>query len=62
MRKEGVINIVMNEREKWGIDEINGMVRKKRDIGWKEDKILRMESIVKKDDVSMEEMGKSMKM
>jgi len=62
MRQAGVLNLVLPESEKWGIDAIHGLVRTEGDLGWQADPLLRLESIVPPDAVRMEEMGKRLKM
>lgn len=62
MRQAGVLNLVLPESEKWGIDAIHGLVRTEADLGWQADPLLRLESIVPPDAVRMEEMGKRLKM
>ncbi|CUW42995.1 polyA polymerase family protein [Brucella vulpis] len=62
MRQAGVLNLVLPESEKWGIDAIHGLVRTQSDLGWKADPLLRVESLVPPDAVRMEELGKRMKM
>ncbi|UWF58406.1 CCA tRNA nucleotidyltransferase [Brucella sp. 2716] len=62
MRQAGVLNLVLPESEKWGIDAIHGLVRTQSDLGWQADPLLRLESLVPPDAARMEEMGKRMKM
>lgn len=62
MRQGGVLNLILPESEKWGIDAIHGLVRTEADLGWQADPLLRLESIVPPDSVRMEEMGKRLKM
>ncbi len=60
-RQAGVLNLVLPESEKWGIDAIHGLVRTQSDLGWRADPLLRLESLVPPDAVRMEELGKRMK-
>lgn len=62
MRQAGVLNLILPESEKWGIDAIHGLVRTEADLGWQPDPLLRLESIIPPDSVRMEEMGKRLKM
>ncbi len=62
MRQAGVLNFILPESEKWGIDAIHGLVRTEADLGWQPDPLLRLESIIPPDSVRMEEMGKRLKM
>ncbi|PYE87108.1 CCA tRNA nucleotidyltransferase [Phyllobacterium leguminum] len=62
MRQTGVLNVVLPESEKWGIDAIHGLVRAEQDLGWQADPLLRLMSIVPPDAVRMEELGKRLKM
>lgn len=62
MRQGGVLNLILPESEKWGIDAIHGLVRTEADLGWQADPLLRLASVVPPDSVRMEEMGKRLKM
>ncbi len=62
MRQAGVLNLILPESEKWGIDAIHGLVRTEADLGWQPDPLLRLESIIPPDSVRMEEMGKRLRM
>lgn len=62
MRQAGVLNLILPESEKWGIDAVHGLVRTEADLGWQTDPLLRLESIVPPDAKRMEEMGKRLKM
>ena len=62
MRQSGVLNLILPESEKWGIDSIHGLVRTEGDLGWQPDSLLRLMSIVPPDAVRMEDMGKRLKM
>ncbi|MGN6450865.1 MAG: CCA tRNA nucleotidyltransferase, partial [Brucella intermedia] len=62
MRQGGVLNLILPESEKWGIDAIHGLVRTEADLGWQADPLLRLESIIPPDSVRMEEMGRRLKM
>lgn len=62
MRQGGVLNLILPESEKWGIDAIHGLMRTEADLGWQADPLLRLASIVPPDSVRMEEMGKRLKM
>ncbi len=62
MRQAGVLNLILPESEKWGIDAIHGLVRTEADLGWQADPLLRLESIIPPDATRMEEMGKRLKM
>ena len=62
MRQGGVLNLILPESEKWGIDAIHGLVRTEADLGWQADPLLRLASIVPPDSVRMEEMGNRLKM
>ncbi|MEN0088160.1 MAG: CCA tRNA nucleotidyltransferase [Pseudomonadota bacterium] len=46
MRTTGVLNIVLPESEKWGIDAIHGLVEAEREHGWSPDALLRLAAIV----------------
>ncbi len=62
MRQSGVLNIILPESEKWGIDAIHGLVRAEADLDWQVDALLRLESIVPPDAARMTELGKRLKM
>lgn len=62
MRQSGVLNAILPESEKWGIDAIHGLVRAEADLGWEVDALLRLESIVPPDAARMTELGKRLKM
>ncbi|MBC8716987.1 CCA tRNA nucleotidyltransferase [Ochrobactrum sp. Marseille-Q0166] len=62
MRQSGVLNIILPESEKWGIDAIHGLVRTEADLNWQVDALLRLESIVPPDAARMSELGKRLKM
>src|SRR5690606_23717065 len=51
MRQGGVLNLILPESEKWGIDAIHGLVRTEADLGWQADPLLRLASIVPPDSV-----------
>lgn len=62
MRQSGVLTAVLPESEKWGIDGIHGLMAAERDLGWKQEPMLRLMSIVPPYDVRMEELGKRLKL
>jgi len=62
MRQTGVLNVILPESEKWGIDAIHGLARAEQDLGWEPDALLRLESLVPPDAARMEELGERMKM
>lgn len=49
MRQTGVLNIVLPETEKWGIDALRPLVETENALGWEHDPILRLESILPPD-------------
>ena len=62
MRQSGVLTEVLPESEKWGIDGIHGLMDAERDLGWKQEPMLRLMSIVPPHDVRVEELGKRLKL
>ncbi len=62
MRQAGVLDLVLPESGKWGIDAIHALARTESDLGWPADPLLRLESIVPPDAVRMEALGKRLKM
>ncbi|KXF76709.1 poly(A) polymerase [Paramesorhizobium deserti] len=62
MRQTGVLNIILPESEKWGIDAIHGLVRAEQDLDWEPDALLRLESLIPPDAARMEELGERMRM
>lgn len=49
MRQAGVLAQILPETEKWGIDEIHGLVAAEQALGWKPDALLRLASIIPPD-------------
>ena len=62
MRQTGVLTAVLPESEKWGIDAIHGLVAAERDLGWKEDAVLRLESLLPPDAARMEALAKRLRL
>ncbi|MGQ5719035.1 CCA tRNA nucleotidyltransferase [Pseudochrobactrum asaccharolyticum] len=62
MRQSGVLSQILPESEKWGIDGIHALVRSERDLGWKPDALLRLQTIVPPDAARMTELGKRLRL
>jgi poly(A) polymerase len=62
MRQAGVLNLVLPETEKWGIDAIHGLVAAERDLGWTPDPLLRLEAIVPPDAVRLAALAERLKL
>lgn len=62
MRQTGVLNVVLPESEKWGIDAIHALIETGNVMGWQHDPILRLISIVPPDDVRLKAMAKRLKL
>lgn len=45
MRQAGILNLILPESEKWGIDAIHGLVRTEADLGWQPDPLLRQKAL-----------------
>jgi tRNA nucleotidyltransferase/poly(A) polymerase len=57
-----VLSQILPESEKWGIDGIHALVRSERDLGWKPDALLRLQTIVPPDAARMTELGKRLRL
>jgi len=62
MRQAGVLNLVLPETEKWGIDAIHGLVAAERDLGWTLDYLLRLEAILPPDAGRMTALAERLKL
>ncbi|PRD45413.1 CCA tRNA nucleotidyltransferase [Phyllobacterium phragmitis] len=62
MRQTGVLNVVLPESEKWGIDAVHGLVRAEQELDWPADALLRLESLVPPDAARMAVLGERLKM
>ena len=49
MRTAGILTLILPETEKWGIDEVPGLIAAERAFGWKPDPLLRLASMVPPD-------------
>ncbi|MHC5307892.1 CCA tRNA nucleotidyltransferase [Bartonella sp. LJL80] len=61
MRQTGVLTVVLPETEKWGIDAIHALVDTGRAIGWTDDPMLRLESLLPPDAVRLDIMAKRLR-
>ncbi|WP_442894934.1 CCA tRNA nucleotidyltransferase [Bartonella sp. CB178] len=62
MRQSGVLNFIFPETEKWGIDGIHSLVKVERDLGWKVDPLLRLESLLPPDPLRLHEMANRLRL
>lgn len=46
MRTSGVLNAILPESEKWGIDAIHGLIATEKALGWTPDALLRLAAII----------------
>jgi poly(A) polymerase len=49
MRTTGILTLILPETEKWGIDEVPGLIAAERAFGWKTDPLLRLAAMVPPD-------------
>lgn len=62
MRQVGVLTEILPETEKWGIDNIHGLVSVEQALGWAPDPMLRLAAIVPPDAERLEAMAKRLRM
>lgn len=62
MRQSGVLTKVLPESEKWGIDAIHGLAATGAALGWRADRLLRLQAIVPPDEARMAALAKRLKM
>lgn len=62
MRQVGVLTEILPETEKWGIDNIHGLVSVEQALGWSLDPMLRLAAIVPPDAGRLEAMAKRLRM
>ena len=62
MRTSGVLTLVLPETEKWGIDEIPGLIRAGEAFGWSPDPLLRLAAMVPPDAARLLAMVQRLKM
>ncbi len=49
MRTAGILTLILPETEKWGIDEVPGLIAAERAFGWTPDPLLRLAAMVPPD-------------
>ncbi len=61
MRQAGVLNIVLPESEKWGIDALPRVIAVQDQLGWSADPLLRLMAIVPPQGSLIEQLGERLK-
>jgi poly(A) polymerase len=61
MRTTGILTFVLPESEKWGIDEVPGLIAAESAFGWKADPMLRLAAIVPPDRARLAAMAERLK-
>ncbi|MBP0618009.1 CCA tRNA nucleotidyltransferase [Jiella mangrovi] len=62
MRQTRALTVVLPESEKWGIDEIHGLVAAEQARGWMPDAMLRLMAIVPPDPARLSELSRRLKL
>lgn len=62
MRQSGVLTVILPESEKWGIDAIHALIAAGRDLGWPDDPLLRLASMVPPDAARMAGLAARLKL
>lgn len=62
MRTSGVLNLILPESEKWGIDFVSPLVEAEARFGWQEDAVLRLEAIIRPDGAVVRKLAKRLKL
>ena len=62
MRQSGVLSVILSESEKWGIDAIHALIAAGRDLGWPDDPLLRLASMVPPDAARMAGLAARLKL
>jgi poly(A) polymerase len=62
MRQAGVLNVVLPETEKWGIDAIHSLVETEKLLGWDVDPLLRLAAIIPPDAERVKELAKRLRL
>lgn len=62
MRTTGILTMVLPETEKWGIDEIPGLIAAERAFGWTPDPLLRLAAMVPPDAERLSAMAERLRL
>ncbi|MCZ2204112.1 CCA tRNA nucleotidyltransferase [Bartonella sp. A05] len=62
MRQSGILTFIFPETEKWGIDAIHSLMKTERDLGWKTDPLLRLESLLPPDPIRLHNMARRLRL
>lgn len=62
MRTTGILTMVLPESEKWGIDEIPGLIAAERAFGWAPDPLLRLAAMVPPDPERLAAMAERLRL
>lgn len=62
MRTAGILTMILPETEKWGIDEVPGLISAERAFGWMPDPLLRLASMVPPDGERLAAMAERLRL
>ncbi|MEO0547984.1 MAG: CCA tRNA nucleotidyltransferase [Pseudomonadota bacterium] len=62
MRQTGVLSVVLEESENWGIDTIHGLVRVEKEQNWQPDAVLRLMAIIPPNTERVSAMSRRLKL
>ncbi|MCD2173740.1 CCA tRNA nucleotidyltransferase [Rhizobium sp. C4] len=62
MRTTGILTLILPETEKWGIDEVPGLIAAERAFGWRSDPLLRLAAMVPPDVERLAAMAERLRM
>jgi poly(A) polymerase len=62
MRTAGILTLILPETEKWGIDEVPGLIASERAFGWVPDPLVRLAAMVPPDAVRLAAMSERLKL
>jgi tRNA nucleotidyltransferase/poly(A) polymerase len=62
MRQAGVLDVILPESTRWGIDAIPGLVSAEADFGWRADPLLRLMAIVPPDEPRLAALAERLRM
>ncbi|EYS92573.1 hypothetical protein X471_00063 [Bartonella bacilliformis str. Heidi Mejia] len=61
MRQSGILTLIFPETEKWGIDAIHSLVKTEHVLGWKEDPLLRLQSLLPPDSERLQDIARRLR-
>jgi poly(A) polymerase len=62
MRTAGILTLILPETEKWGIDEVPGLIAAERAFGWAPDALVRLAAMVPPDAARLAAMSERLKL